>query len=312
MENLKTSYKNHPELRNKPFKEFFVKLFGADLYKNFIVSTGYTDYENADVYETIYNYGMDDTYGGWTGLHIPWKHLVDKLYHKIGSQHFRFSNDVISVKKLQNEPCLFETKTVNGNVYYSNKVIVATTISGILKIVPGASNSHSLYKQIHGQPFLRVYAKFNKESSEIIKQYITSYTILPGPLQKIIPINVEKGIYMISYSDNKSALYLKKYLENTQPNRDVFCRLLETAIGITKNTLKITSVRSYYWPLGTHYYEPLGSEFHSREEFVYRAQHPQDGILVVGEAVSRYQGWVEGVLESVEDVLDKKWVNKEC
>ena len=83
---------------------------------------------------------MDDNKGGWTGLHIPWKQMVEILYRKIGKQHFRFSSDVVSVKKIQEKPCLFEVTLENGIVYHSNKVIVATTISGIKKLVPGASD----------------------------------------------------------------------------------------------------------------------------------------------------------------------------
>jgi monoamine oxidase len=39
-----------------------------------------------------------------------------------------------------------------------------------------------------------------------------------------------------------------------------------------------------------------------------KAQHPEKGILVVGEAVSRNQGWTEGALESVEAVMTKQWI----
>ena len=35
-------------------------------------------------------------------------------------------------------------------------------------------------------------------------------------------------------------------------------------------------------------------------------------MLVVGEVVSRYQGWTEGALESVKTVLNKHWVKTEC
>jgi monoamine oxidase len=35
-------------------------------------------------------------------------------------------------------------------------------------------------------------------------------------------------------------------------------------------------------------------------------------MLVVGEAVSRYQGWVEGALESVKTAVTKEWVKKIC
>jgi hypothetical protein len=309
---LKIEYNKHPELHHKTFKAFFIKTFGEKLYKTFIISTGYTDYENADLYETLYNYGMDDNKSGWTGLHIPWKNMVDKLYHIIGKNHFRFSNDVVEIKKIKEKPCLFQIKTANGTLYHSNKVIIATTITGIQKLVPGADKKTSLYKQIHGQPFLRLYAKFNKESAEIMKKYVTTYTIVPGPLQKIIPMDPNKGVYMIAYSDNYYALIQKNYLKNTPENRDLYCDLLEESLGIPKGQLKITAIKDYYWPIGTHYYEPLKGPFKTRNEFVYKAQHPEKGMLVVGEVVSRDQGWTEGALESVKSVLDERWVINEC
>ena len=309
---LKGEYNKHPELHNKTFKDFFIKTLGEKLYKTFIISAGYTDYENADLYETLYNYGIDDNKSGWTGLHIPWKNMVDKLYHIIGKNNFRFSSDVDEIKKIKEKPCLFQIKTANGTLYHCNKVIVATTITGILKLVPGADKKTSLYQQIHGQPFLRLYAKFNKESAEIMKKYVTSYTIVPGPLQKIIPIDANKGVYMIAYSDNYYATLQKKYLDNTVENRDLYCDLIEESLGIPKGILKITAIKDYYWPIGTHYYEPLKGHIKTRNEFVYKAQHPEKGMLVVGEVVSRDQGWTEGALESVKSVLDENWIVNDC
>ena len=43
-----------------------------------------------------------------------------------------------------------------------------------------------------------------------------------------------------------------------------------------------------------------------------KAQHPEKGVLVVGEAISINQGWTEGALDSVKAVLTKKWINNEC
>jgi len=309
---LKIEYNKHPELHNKTFKEFFIKILGEKLYKTFTISTGYTDYENADLHETLYNYGMDDNKGGWTGLHIPWKNMVDRLYHIIGKNHFRFSNGAIEIKNMNQKPCLFQIKTENGTLYNCNRVIVATTITGIQKLIPDASSKTSLYQQIRPQPFLRLYAKFNKESSEIMKKYVTGYTIVPGPLQKIIPMDSNKGVYMIAYSDNYNAILQKNYLSNTFENHDLYCDLIEESLGIPRGQLKITAIKDYYWPVGTHYYEPLKRPFKTRNDFVYKAQHPYNGMLVVGEAISRHQGWTEGALESVKLVLDKHWIINEC
>jgi thioredoxin reductase len=310
MRKLKTEFINHQELHNKTFKDFFIKTLGAKLYKLFIISSGYTDYENADLYDTLYNYGMEDNKGGWTGLYIPWKNMVDNLFQTIGKNHFRFSSDVVEIKKMKDKPCLFQIKTETGTVYNCNRVVIATTITGIQKLV---SHKSSLYKQIHGQTFLRLYAKFNKESTEIMKKYVPSYTIVPGPLQKMIPMDPDKGIYMIAYSDNDSALLQKKYLKNSVENRNVYCDLIEEALGILpKGQLKILDMKDYYWSVGTHYYEPLHGDFKTRKEFIHKAQHPENGILVVGEVVSKNQGWVEGALESVNLVLSKHWIRNEC
>ena len=309
MKQLKSEYAKHNELHHKTFKEFFIRIFDETLYKRFIISSGYTDNEDADLYETLYNYGMDDNKGGWKGLYIPWKKMVDELYNKIGKKNFRFSTNVVEINKINKFPCVFEINTETGPAYYCNKVIIATTINGIQKLIP---SKNSLYQQIQGQPFLRLYAKFNKESSDVMKKYVPNYTIVQGPLQKIIPMNADKGVYMIAYSDNASALFLKKYLEDTVANRELYCRMLEKSLGIPDGALKIIAIKDFYWPIGTHYYKPLRGVYRTRNEFVNKAQHPENGMLVVGEVVSRYQGWTEGALESVKTVLNKHWINSEC
>jgi hypothetical protein len=145
-----------------------------------------------------------------------------------------------------------------------------------------------------------------------MKQYVPGYTIVPGPLKKIIPMNSEKGVYMIAYTDNAGATFLKGRLENTPKNRDYFCELLEDALGIPEGTLDLIAIKDFYWPIGTHYYEPLRGEFKSRKEFIKKAQNPMPGMCVVGEMISVNQGWTEGALESVEAVITEKWITSDC
>ena len=278
----------------KTFKQFALPLLGNEMYKNFVVCAGYTDYENEDAYETFYNYGFEDNFSDFTGVSIPWNLLIDALVKKIG-RRFCFAN-VTKIKALDN----FTVYTNKGN-YSCDKIILATTIETVQKLLP-----LPIYRQIHGQSFLRVYGKFTKTSTEIMNRYIHGYTIVPGPLKKIIPMNTEKGVFMIAYTDNEDADLLKKHSNNTPKNRDYFCRLIERALGIPE-TLDLIAIKDFYWGIGTHYYEPLRG-FDSRKEFIKRAQHPFPGILVVGELISTNQGWVEGALESTEAV-NKKWID---
>ena len=308
---LQKKFNENKELYKKMnFKEFATKIIGEEKYKLFVVSTGYTDYENADVYETLYNYGMDDNKGGWKKLSIPWDKLVNEIALFIDYNNIKFSSNVINISKIKDSSYNFEIITEKNIKYLCNKIIVATTIDSIKKLIPSANKKNSLYQQIHGQAFLRLYAKFDKKSNEILKNYISNYTIVTGPLQKIIPINTINGIYMISYSDNNNAKLLKKYIDNSADNRNYLENLIEKTLGISKGTLKIIALKNYYWTIGTHYYEPLHGIYKNRSEFIYKAQHPENNILVVGEVVSDYQGWIEGALRSVKNVITTKWIKE--
>jgi hypothetical protein len=251
---------------------------------------------------------MDDNYCCWKGFYVPWRKLVMKLADEIGANHFKFSNNVSKISKANSNPCEFIIDTESGKKYTCNKIVVATTITGIRKLL-----HYPIYNDIEGQPFLRLYGKFSKKSIPIMKEYEKGYTCLPGPLQKIIPMNPDDGIYMIAYNDNKNTLALKNNLENTRENRELYCELIEKSLGIQAGSLDIIAIKDFYWPVGTHYYKPLNiSAYKDRTEFIDAAQYPEKGILVVGEVVSRNQGWVEGALDSVRSVLTKKWITSLC
>jgi hypothetical protein len=311
---LKDAYnKQH---QDKTFKQFFIDILGVEIYKDFVITTGYTDFEDADICETLYHYGMDDNVSsGWTALHIPWSDLIERLYERIGgAPHFRFSTEVVKVEPRKGGTDIerkyrFEITTAAGKTYHANKVIVATTIQGIRQIVPGASSPTSIYHHIKGQPFLIVYAKFDRASTEIMKKYVQAFTVVKGPLQKLIPMDPNKGVYMVAYTDNQhaKALKLKGALQNTPSAREMYSKWITHALGIPnhESPLNITAIRDYYWNDGTHYYTPIHrTEYKFRPDFIRKAQHPMPGMVVVGEVVSRHQGWVEGALESVDAVMN--------
>ena len=305
---LKIEYNKNPIKYSKmTFKTFATEIIGEKNYTLFTIYSGYTDYEKADVYETLYNYGMDDTKGGWDILYIQWKQLIDNICDYIGYENIKTSSTVSKIVNKRSST-IFEIKTKEGHTYYCNKVIVATTISSIMKLVSNKNvELKNFYKQIHGQPFLRLYAKFDNKSNQIMKTYVKHHTIVPGPLQKIIPIDIAKGVYMIAYSDNKNASSLKNHLINSVENRKFYEKLVERSLDIPSYSLKIISIKNFYFIDGTHYFDPL-TGFVNRKDFLNTVQHPLPGMIVVGEVVSDYQGWVEGALKSVTAVVNKKWL----
>ena len=86
-------------------------------------------------------------------------------------------------------------------------------------------------------------------------------------MQKVIPMNPDKGVYMIVYSDNNDAEFFKKYFKNNEKNRTMLNNLLEKSLGLD-GKLHIENIKDFYWKNGTHYYAPLSSNFKNRQEFI--------------------------------------------
>ena len=293
IQHLRQTFEKDPrKWQGKSFKQFAVAVLGEQVYNSYMVCAEYTDYEHADVYETLYMYGLEDNESGWKGVKIPWDILIDKMAKNVDIQ---YSRDVTRVLPIASDYFIVETE--DERRYDCVKVVVASTIISLRKLFP----RHGVYKEIEGQPFLRLYGKFDKRSAEIMSREVPKMTIVPGPLRKMIPMG--QGVYMIAYTDNKSAEQMKEYLTNTLENRETLCRMMEKALGIEAKTLKMTAIRDYYWPVGTHYYKPRQYVDEPYGKFLVNAQHPIEGITVVGEVVSKNHGWIEGALESVERCL---------
>jgi hypothetical protein len=316
---LKHMYnKSHAHGHTHPhttFKKFATGILGKKKYDDFVMCAGYTDYENEDAYDVLYHYGFDDNYSRWVGFSVPWKTLVDKIVDSLESGHHIINNT--EVTRILKHDKYFEVSTKHPHhpihhvqskkKYYCEKVVIATDIDGIKDLIHNISSIPELYYQIKGQPFLRLYAKFSRDSIPFLKEKIQGVTIIPGPMQKVIPMDPDHGVYMIIYCDNADAEFFKKYFKNNEKNRTTLNTLLENALDL-KGKLRIENIKDFYWKNGTHYYTPLTSEFDTRQEFIEKAQHPDANVLVVGEVISLHQGWVEGALESVEKTLTKKWL----
>lgn len=296
IKHLRSIYRKSGIIEGDTFKTFAIRHLGEDKYKLFKICAGYTDYQNDDVYDALYNYGFDDNISGWKGVSISWNELIDKLVEFIGHKTIKLNNCVSSINITDNQNYHI-LHTIENNTYITKKIIVATTIDTVQHLFP----EKTIYKQIHGQPFLRIYAKFNKKSSELMKKYLPNQTIVDSPLHKLIPMNHDKGVHMIGYTDNRAAIYFKNKLENTNKNKRFYERLLENSLDIPNNSLTILDITSFYWSVGTHYYEPL-RDYKTRDEFIKVAQHPYNNIYVVGEMISKNQGWVNGALESVNSI----------
>jgi hypothetical protein len=260
------------------FKQFAEKILGKDIYDLFIKSVGFTDFENEDVIDVIFEYGFDDCVSGNELFSIDWNQFLEALGKKLRSC-IKLNTPVNKITKTNNGKFI-----VNDNVY--DKVFIATDSKTAYNLT-----GDNIYKSIKPQTFTRLYVKLNKPIGDYNRMIFTE-----KPFQKIIEMNKDKCIYMISYSDNKIA---DKWLKVDDINLCVE-KNIRKIFGVDAKVLKRKLV---YWKTGTHYFSPLQKEYRNRNEFISDAQNPETNIYVVGEAYSNSQGWCEGALESVEMIL---------
>lgn len=265
------------------FKEFAIRILGKELYEKFVFSIGETDYEKADVIDTIYDYGFKNyTSEGFEAFSIKWIELLQS-FENILKKEIKLNKNISRI--ITEKDGSFR---INNQKY--DRVILATSIDTMKKLLPRTK----ILNEINGQSFVRLYVKLDKPLDGITKSFIKTNK----PFQKIIVSNKEKCVYQISYSDNSIA--------NKWKQTENIPKTVENGImKIFKQKVKVLKHKLIYWKIGTHYFKPLPKEFKNRDEFLELAQNPQKNIFCVGEAFSRNQGWSEGALESVLKILNK-------
>ena len=311
------------------FKEFALPILGREKYKQFLITSGYTDYENDGAEEVLYMYGFEDNLCCWTAFSVPWNDLTNKLIKNIGISNIKTNSFVTKIEEDENSDdrrsgkfrrdadnaveASHDTIIItdrNQQQYQCRKLIIATTISSLRKLL-----KNPIYNEIEAQPFFRVYATVSKKYIEIMKEKIKGTMIVANELQKIIPIDPDNGLYMIAYSDNKNAIKIKNSMKQSTVSEDklynldkityvddkeYITNLIKKSTGLME--MKLTKIVGFYRETGTHYYKPLNKIYSNRAEFIKKAQRPSKNIFVIGEVVSENQGWTNSALSTYHKI----------
>lgn len=252
------------------FEEFFVRVRGRGAWNEFCAAAGYTDFAGLNVKDALYNYGFDDVVAGEKKFYVPWNMLVDLLEAKILEMGGQIKKGIV-ISKIEERG---EVELSDGiNVKYKDYILCvppkAIRETNLMMLLNHEMQDYIWH--VRGQAFCYVYAVV--DSREFAEKFKT-YTIVPTPMQKIIPMGKE-GVYMICYSDNQSANYLKSHLKKEQDLED----LVKSKLGLE---VKVKKMRVVYWDVGTHY----------RNEHVVFKNYKH----LKGEAFALNQGWTNGGL----------------
>lgn len=267
------------------FKTFCQKYMEATFLDEFIDKCGYTDYLDADIEDTLYAYTFTDATDLLFSSRIDWDDMIERL-----------SNELLSIDGviLHLQTCVKSVlKTNTGYAVVHGKsnektrariVIIATTVADY--DIVHDENFSRLASNLKGQPFLRLYAMFDRSPPLFAHNNAMIYS--PTPYQKMYTVSREQNIFCLSYSDNKNAI-TTRHKTYDDFFVDFSCRPLR--------------VWRCFHKIGTHFFRPLLTEFKDRDRYIDAIQQPLPRLFVIGEAVSMYQGWTEGALMSVHRVL---------
>jgi hypothetical protein len=285
---IKLAFKTNYNSNNKlTMKQFLNKHFDAIFVKNFIINCEYRDFIESDPYYFIKYYKIDDmSHDNYKILIIEWKNLVAKL----AKSNCNTNSEVKKIDKINDN--LFKVST-NKETYFTKKLILALTLKPLDKLAANLIDFE--YKDYVGTvEFVRIYT-YHKNG--YLSDKIGHYNLVPNELQKIIKITDK--ILMASYSDNKEAKYWKKVslLDKKSQIKKVENKLQDLNIGIDK----VDDVEIGYWNEGVHYYKPFGSLKFS--QLLKKLSKPSKNVFVIGEIISKKQGYVEGAIESVNRTI---------
>lgn len=264
------------EKYNLNFIQFFYSFFDPSFVTFFIHHSEYTDYFDANVQKTIYEYPLDeilicDEEREMLYLDGNWISLTRKLVEKIGTQNILLNQQVYYVKIGRDNLVKLKTKT-NLTVKCKKLFMCGDKSMDNIHFVNCSSIEKTLLN-IGSVPFTRIYAYFKQKSpvTESTKSAL-DWT------DKQIPIN--QHVSMVAYNDSEKATLCSKI---TNQNCLSLIRKL--------TSMNMDDYIHRFWLHGVHYYK-TNTEI---------KQSWFDPVVILGEIVSRNQGWVEGCIESVDD-----------
>jgi len=250
-------------------------------YGKFINDYGYTDFEKSDIVDTLTNYGFLDFFGKNKFSKVLWNKLWEKIADELDIE---LNSTVTSIEKING---YYICKINDKKVYKCEKVYIATPLTKTRTLVRNFPTKAKLLDQIGYYKFVKIFIK----TKDVISEHHMCHTW--GYVQRLIKYS--DYLYCI-YADSKKATYLLQGIE------DIAWMELQLRLSLGNKTIEILDLYPVYWNCGTHYYKPLPSIYDTREKFIREVQHFDDNLYIIGEMISKNQGWVEGAIESFHQI----------
>lgn len=301
LRDLRSAVKRGPP---RSFSDALVMQLGVDGTERFWEAVGYRDDGRADALSTLQNYDFDDNVGYTRSFLLPWNALVRSMVNFIRRRGGRVLAGA-RVTRVRESGRLVEVFAHSHGWISGTCLVLATPapiVRRLLATLPSADRSVSAMRDslagVRLQPFLRAYAFVEDQQlrREMEQRYV-GYTVVRGPLQKII--NMGGGVFMVAYADNENAVLLER--SPARIRAELRARLLASSASAAACRAMPSRIRVVYHRSGTHY---VDAKAWARGPAVQTAARLGNGVQVVllGEvAALPKSGWAEYALSTVTD-----------
>jgi len=272
-------------LKSKTLLFFMKENFPPSVVDDFINAFGYNnEFEYGNAYDILQRFKLKK----------PFYYLLQGGMYTIVENLLAFLKTKNVTLKLNESVYDIDIKNGKVNDKKYDMIFLCIAKNELLNI-PSLDSDINLQRTldtIHTRPLNRIYAKFPNESDGKVWFSNIPKICTNNVLRNIIPIDIKKGLIMITYSDG---LYAEIW--NSYKNKKDLVENIMVNVRQLFNNKKISDpiwIEKYYWENATHWPGPYYRMYKNKAE-KYR---------ICGEVIQRsFNGWIEGALLSVENVF---------
>ena len=259
-------------------REILFKYFTKEFTEEFIHHSEFHDYLDGSFEYLFKYYDIDDLDNAPFGkIYVNWTEFVEKL--KLPNIRTNYP-----VTKVEKRGKIF---IVNDEIQ-AKEVVFAVTLSALKTIQCIGFSMPDFSQYIGSVPFCRVYAYY-KDGYDMKDDYV----MVDGPIDKIIKIN--KNVLMASYADGDNAFFWADVKKLPMPERRRIVRDELKKVGYAFGLPD--DVFSSFFKDGDHFVRPYKGSF---DKLLDKLSKPVKGVTIIGEMLSKKNGYVDGALMSVE------------
>ena len=226
--------------------------------------------------------------------------IIQQLLYKIAvfpNVHVQYSHEVSDIKWLDDIQLFCVQVRRQAKQYLVKKCVAAIPKPGLQKLSIFRPIENSYLRAIQIKPLCRIYTQFAKKDIwfRTIPKTTTNNTN-----RYIIPIDREQGWIMLSYTDSRYAHYWRNLATQTKIVNKLRENVQKTFGFKIAEPIKM---KVCFWDVGTAFWKPqYNSHILSKRIIQPNMSYP---LYICGENFSMNQGWMEGALETSEEVIKR-------